>query len=68
MDTKTNWIKHSDSDLAVVFSENCMNVEIIHEILADNDIPANVKNQLMGSIASWQVSAGGFEPVVVEVL
>ena len=60
--------KQTDSDLVVVFRGNPMDAEIINEILADNGIGANVKNQLMGSIAPWQVSAGGFEPVVIEVL
>jgi len=56
------------SDLVLVFSGNPMDAEIVQEILADNGIIANVKNQLMGSIAPWQVSAGGFDPVDVEVL
>jgi len=60
--------KHTDSNLVVVFRGNPMDAEIINEILADNGIMANQKNQLMGSIAPWQVSAGGFEPVAVEVL
>lgn len=60
--------KHTDSDLVVVFRGNPMDAEIINEILTDNGITANVKNQLMGSIAPWQVSAGGFEPVTIEVM
>lgn len=57
-----------DSDLIVVFSGNLVDSEIIKEILDDNGITTNLKNELMGTIAPWQVSAGGFEPVEIEVL
>lgn len=60
--------KIMDSELTVVFKGNLINSEIIKEILNDNGIMANLKNQLMGTIAPWQVSAGGFEPVEVEIL
>lgn len=60
--------KYSHQDLVVVFRGNPVDSEIVKEILADNDIMAHLKNQLMGSIAPWQVSPGGFEPVEVEVL
>ncbi len=56
-----------DSDLVVIFSGNYVDSEIIKEILGDNGITTNLKNELMGTIAPWQVSAGGFEPVEVEV-
>lgn len=45
-----------------------MEAEMIRELLTDNDIPVNLKNPLMGSIAPWQVKAGGLDPVDVEVL
>lgn len=45
-----------------------MDAEIIQEVLTDNGIIAHMKNQLMGSIAPWQVAAGGFDPVELEVL
>lgn len=57
-----------DSELIVVFKGNPMDSEVIKEILMDNGIEANLKNQLMGTIAPWQVSAGGIDPVEVEVL
>jgi hypothetical protein len=60
--------KYSHQDLIVVFRGNPLDSEIVKEILADNGIMAHLKNQLMGSIAPWQVSPGGFEPVEVEVL
>ena len=60
--------KHTHSDLIVVFRGNPVDSEMVKEILTDNGIMASLKNQLMGSIAPWQVSAGGFEPVEVEIL
>lgn len=57
-----------DSVLIVVFKGNPMDSEIVKDILNDNGIIANLKNQLMGTIAPWYVSPGGFEPVEVEVL
>ncbi|QGY46828.1 DUF2007 domain-containing protein [Maribellus comscasis] len=60
--------KQADSDLIVVFRGNPVDAEMVKEILVDNGIMANLKNQLMGSIAPWQVSPGGFEPVEVEIL
>lgn len=60
--------KHSNLDLVVVFRGNPVDSEIIQELLTENGIMATMKNQLMGSIAPWQVSAGGFKPVEVEVL
>lgn len=57
-----------NSDLIVVFTGNSIDAEMIKELLADNGIIVNIKNQLMGSIAPWQVSAGGFEPIEVEIL
>lgn len=58
--------KHSE--LVVVFRGNTIDAEIVKEILIDNGIMTHMKNQLMGSIAPWQVSAGGLDPVEVEVL
>ena len=57
-----------DSNLIVAFKGNPVDSEIIKEMLNDNGIMANLKNQLMGTIAPWHVSAGGFEPVEVEIL
>lgn len=57
-----------DSELIVVFKGNPIDSELIKDILNDNGIMANLKNQLMGTIAPWHVSPGGFEPVEVEIL
>ena len=57
-----------DSDIIVIFKGNPVDSEIIKEILNDNGIMANLKNQFMGTIAPWHVSAGGIDPVEVEIL
>jgi len=56
------------SDLIVIFRGNPIEAEMIKEMFLDYGIMAQLKNQLMGSIAPWHVSAGGFEPVEVLVL
>ncbi len=56
------------SELIVIFRGNPIEAEMIKEMFLDNGIVAQLKNQLMGSIAPWHVSAGGFEPVEVIVL
>ncbi len=57
-----------DSKLIVIFKGNPIDSEIIRDILVENGINASLKNQLMGTIAPWHVSSGGFEPVEVEIL
>ena len=60
--------KVAELDLTVVYRGNPIDSEIVKQILAENGIMVNLKNQLMGSIAPWQVSSGGLDPVVVEVM
>ncbi len=55
-------------ELICVFKGNPIDSEIIKEILFDNGIIANIKNQLMGIIAPWHVSPGGFDPIEIQVL
>ncbi|MBT3424567.1 MAG: DUF2007 domain-containing protein [Bacteroidetes bacterium] len=57
-----------ESDIIVIYKGNPFDSEIIKEILNDNGIIANLKNHLMGTIAPWQVSAGGVDPIEVEIL
>jgi len=57
-----------DSKLTVVFKDNPMDSEIVKEILSDNGIMTNIKNQLMGIIAPWHISPGGLDPIEIEVL
>jgi len=56
-----------DTDLIVIFRGNPVDSEIIKDMLIDQGIIANLRNQLMGTIAPWQVSAGGLDPVEVEI-
>ena len=57
-----------ESELIVIFKGNPVDSEIVKDILNDNGILADLKNQLMGTIAPWHVSPGGFEPVEVQIL
>jgi len=59
--------KEKDNDLIVIFRGKPVDSEIIKDMLTHQGILANLRNQLMGTIAPWQVSAGGFEPVEVEI-
>jgi hypothetical protein len=57
----------NQDDLIVIFSGNPIDSEIIKDILIENGIAVNLKNQLMGTIAPWYVSAGGVAPVKLEI-
>lgn len=54
-------------NLIVIYSGNPIDSEIIKDILTDHGIAVNVKNKLMGTIAPWHVSAGGINPVELEI-
>jgi hypothetical protein len=54
-------------NLIVIYSGNPIDSEIIKDILTENGIAVNLKNQLMGTIAPWYVSAGGVAPVELEI-
>ncbi|MDE5421366.1 DUF2007 domain-containing protein [Ancylomarina sp. DW003] len=56
-----------DTDLIEIYRGNPVDSEIITDILNDNGIIASMNNQMMGSIAPWQVAAGGLDPVSVEI-
>ena len=58
-------IKTPDSDTLVIFTGKPIDAEMINQLLNDHGIITLISNKLMGSIAPWQVSAGGFEPVEV---
>lgn len=57
-----------DSEIIIIFEGNLVDSEVVKDLLIENGINANLKNQLMGTIAPWQVSPGGFEPVKIEIL
>lgn len=56
-----------EEKLVCIFSGSPMDAEILKQILEDNGIVANMKNQLMSSIAPYQISAGAVDPSDVEV-
>ena len=56
----TNDVKKRE--LQVVYRGNQIDSEMISQLLNGNGIETMIKNHLMGSIAPWQVAAGGFEP------
>ncbi|NPD45044.1 MULTISPECIES: hypothetical protein [unclassified Lentimicrobium] len=57
-----------DSKLITVFEGKPMEAELVNQIFIDNGIIANLKDQLMGTIAPWQVSSGGFATLKVKKL
>ena len=56
-----------EANFAVVFQGSPMDAEVVKEILADHGIRAYLRNELMGTIAPWHITPGGFAPVEVEV-
>ncbi len=50
-----------------VFSGALWQSTTVQNILIDNNIKAFLENELMGTVAPWRVSAGGFNPVRVIV-
>lgn len=54
-------------DLKLVYSGNLMDTGLVDQILKANNIQTIIKNQYMGSIAPWHVSAGGHDPVDIYV-
>ncbi len=54
-------------NLIVIYSGNPIDSEIIKDILTENGIAVNLKNELMGTIAPWHVSAGGINPIELEI-
>lgn len=58
-------IRTPDNSTIVVFRGDPMKAEMVNELLKDHGIVSVINNQLMGSIAPWQVAPGGFEPVEI---
>lgn len=52
-----------ENKLIEVFAGDFHQAAIIKSMLENNGIYVFVENQHMGSIAPWQVSSGGFNPV-----
>lgn len=60
-------IRNTDPDTVVIFTGKPIDAEMVNQLLNDNGIVTLINNKLMGSIAPWQVSAGGFEPVEIVI-
>ncbi|WP_235934509.1 putative signal transducing protein [Sunxiuqinia indica] len=60
-------IRTPDRETVVVFRGHPMKAEMVHELLKGHEIISFINNELMGSIAPWQVSAGGFQPVEIVI-
>ncbi|MGQ7870070.1 putative signal transducing protein [Sunxiuqinia sp. sy24] len=54
-----------DHETVVIYTGKTMDAEMVNQLLNNQGIETLISNQLMGSIAPWQVSAGGFEPVEI---
>ncbi|MGY4385785.1 nicotinic acid phosphoribosyltransferase [Pedobacter sp. UYP24] len=57
----------SEINLIEAFAGELWQATMIQNILEDNQIKVFLENELMGTIAPWRVSAGGFNPVKVIV-
>lgn len=47
------------NDLIEIFAGSSIEAEIVRSLLKDSDIENFLKDENMGTIAPWQVSAGG---------
>ncbi len=50
-----------------VYSGALWQSTMVQNILIENDIKAFLENELMGTVAPWRVTSGGFNPVRVIV-
>jgi hypothetical protein len=48
-----------ENDIIEVFAGSSIEAEIVKSMLQDSDIDVFLKNENMGTIAPWHVSAGG---------
>jgi hypothetical protein len=56
-----------ENNPVMVFAGNALDAGMIQSLLEEEGIPAFVQNELMGSIAPWQVVSGGAGAVKVLV-
>jgi len=56
-----------ENDLIEVFAGSSIEAGIVQSMLQDAEINVFVKNENMGTIAPWQVSAGGVGAVTIVV-
>lgn len=57
----------SNTKLVEVFSGEVWQAKMIQNVLEESQIPAFIRNELMGQIEPWAVTAGGYNPVAVTV-
>ncbi|HKG04808.1 MAG TPA: DUF2007 domain-containing protein [Pedobacter sp.] len=57
----------NDVKLVAVFEGEPWQVTMMQNVLVENDIPAFVKNNLMGSIEPWVLTSGGLNPAQLMV-
>lgn len=57
----------SDPDLIVVFAADPVEANLMRNFLENNGIPAVLNNEVMGTLAPWQISPGGAGAVRVLV-
>ena len=48
-----------------VFAGEFWQASLVKQLLEDNNIPAFMENEHMGSIAPWRIEPGGFNPFKV---
>ena len=54
-----------NQELITIFAGSPVEAEMVNQLLNENGVVTLIKNQLMGTLAPWQVSAGGHDPVEV---
>lgn len=68
MTHKNNKMKNDNKhDIVEVFAGSPLDAEILKSMLSDNDINSFLKDENMGSIAPWQVTAGGVGAVKIVI-
>jgi len=57
----------NQAELVAIYVGEQWQATIVKELLDDNGINAFIENELMGSIAPWQIAAGGMASVTVMI-
>ena len=57
----------NQAELVAIYVGEQWQATIVKEMLDDNGINAFIENELMGSIAPWQIAAGGMASVTVKI-
>lgn len=52
-------VADNKNNLVEIFAGSSLDAEIVNSLLKDSDIESFLRNEHMGTIAPWQVSAGG---------